>query len=182
MSVDPEAIEVARIRDGAHPGNPIDDAGDDGAKCQLLGATGEVLFARTCGLPVDKRALPGGDGGVDFVAEFLTTHGRGTRVVTIDVKSAQAALFLFIKEPDIVRCADILVLCALDGPKATEKNPNPLRTPRLVGWEHKAVMQLMPVADFGHGQRNYYRAASELRPMSQLSAILALRHKPWAGK
>ena len=178
---DPEVKEVARIRDGAHPDNPIDKQGGDGDQCQLFGVTGEQHFARTFGLPLDKRALPAGDGCADFTILFEIAFGRRERIVTIDVKAAQSAIYLFIKEPDIARCADILVLCALDGPKPKKDEPPPTRTPRLIGWETKSMMQLMPVADFGYG-RNFYRAAAELRPISQLANILATRKAPWVTK
>lgn len=175
MSLEQDIADVARIRKDAHKGgvNPIDAEGCDGDTCNLYGVTAEAYFARCFSLPMDRRALPEGDGGRDFVVSYP----NGT--LTIDVKGAVYPSYLFIREDKIGRCADILVLVALDGPKQEKNKPPVVRTPRLVGWETRDMMLPMPVADFGFG-RNYYRAAAELRPISQLVNFLAARTGPWA--
>jgi hypothetical protein len=160
---DAEAHEVTRTRIDAHEGkNPEKYVADS----ELIGVIGEQFFARTFGLPLDKRGLPRGDGGRDFIVQFPG------RILTIDVKCARKPLYLFIKEKDIDTCADILVLCALDEPRVGPAQP------RLVGWETRGMMSLMPVGTFGHPCPNHFRAASELRPICQLANLLGMRSAP----
>jgi hypothetical protein len=105
---------------------------------------------------VDERILPEGDDHIDFIVKI---NNLGT---TIDVKTAQKAYNLLIKEWEIKECADILVLAEYkDGGI------------NFLGWETKEVMRLMPTKVFSSlGINNFYRHSSKLRPMEHLDEIL----------
>lgn len=122
----------------------------------VLGAKGEIAFATWSGLPADTVVRPYGDKGIDF--RFTV----GGRTLTVDVKAARTPFNLFVKEHEISRCADILVLARVEEDEVW-----------FLGWEHKSMMLVAPRKDFGKDIVNYYRHYSELRPMWQLKKLLA---------
>jgi hypothetical protein len=147
------AKQLGALRQGAHPKGTERFFADPETE-DRLGAKCELAFADMFGFEVDAEARPDGDGGIDFT---LTTHRRD---IVIDVKGARIAHNLLIKEKDIDKCADIIVLGLVRDDVM------------FLGWEHKSIMQLMPVRDFGYGIKNYYRHHSELRPMWQLESLI----------
>ena len=154
------ATELGKQRNGAHPtGTPR--LYDDPNVENVIGVRGEFAFARAFALHIDEQIRPAGDNGVDF---RVTIAGRE---ITIDVKTAQRAPYLLVKEHDIGRCADWIVLACFDRGAVS-----------FIGWETRAVMSLMPVASFGAGIRSHFRARDQLRPMGQLVDLMALRDTP----
>ena len=141
-------------RQAAHPqGTPR--YYDDPNKEDTIGVAGETTFARRYGLEVDERILPDGDGHIDFIVKINNLD------ISIDVKTAQRAYNLLIKEWEIKECADILVLAEYDDGVV-----------KLLGWETKEVMRLMPTKVFSSlGINNFYRHNSRLRPMMHLDEI-----------
>lgn len=142
-------------RQNAHPlGTPR--YYNDPNREDTIGVAGEAAFAKRYNLEVDKRILPKGDKHVDFIVDI-----NGLKL-TVDVKTAQKAYNLLVKQWEMSKCADILVLAEYRKGKI-----------KFLGWETKEIMRLMPVAVFSSLQiKNYYRHKDDLRPMSQLDDLL----------
>jgi len=146
---------LGKKRQAAHPqGTPR--YYNDPNKEDTIGVAGETAFAERYSLKVDERILPEGDDHIDFIVKINNSE------ITIDVKTAQKAYNLLIKEWEIKECADILVLAEYkDG------------AINFLGWETKEVMRLMPTKVFSSlGINNFYRHNSKLRPMQHLDEIL----------
>ena len=127
----------------------------------FVGVWGEMHFARAFGLSYTLETATkqyAGDGGIDFKISV------GGVVLTIDIKTSENALHLMVKEHDIERCADLLVLAQYTRKLVT-----------FLGWETAGMMATMPVGEITPGYPHYFRAASELRSMSQLVNIMARR-------
>jgi hypothetical protein len=150
-----EAEQLGKQRQDAHPKGTKRYYSDPN-KEDVIGVAGEIAFANRYDLEVDKRILPEGDGHIDFTVKI---NGKNR---TIDVKTAQLPYNLFIKEWEINKCADILVL-------AQHKDGNI----KFLGWETKKVMQKMPKKVFSSlNITNYYKKASELRSMEELDKLI----------
>lgn len=143
---------IAEIREIAHAGQKSSRPLSDGY--EYIGLLGEFVFAQKFGFPIDLSIKPMGDGRKDFT----------TSVGTLDVKTARKAYNL-LREVDKDH-ADILVLA---------QYYDDLDWIRLVGWEYDLEMAKCPYRDFGYGIINYYKSASELRPMEELERLLANR-------
>jgi hypothetical protein len=156
-SAQEEIRRVALIRHNAHstPGHAY---GPDPLLLHEIGVAGEEEFAKVMGLSMDKRGLPRGDGGRDFEVQMPAG------LLTIDVKTYQKPGHILIKEWDIERCADILVLCGW----------KPGNVVTLIGWDTFYAIERSPVKDFGYG-RNFARHAKYLRPIVDLREILSHR-------
>lgn len=141
-------------RQEIHAKNTTERFYEDPTQENTTGALGEAAFSRVTGLPMNTEFKAEGDGGIDFVF-----HLRGRRI-TIDVKSALKPKYLLLKE-GTRKAADIFVLCGVSG-----------RSSVFLGWEHKSIMLLMPVRDFGKGIRSHYRRPNALRPMWQLYELI----------
>ena len=148
---------LGKKRQEAHPqGTPR--YYNDPNKEDTIGVAGETAFAKRYGLKVDERILPEGDDHIDFIVKINNFD------ISIDVKTAQKAYNLLIKEWEIKECADILVLA--------EYNDGIIK---FLGWETKEVMRLMPTKVFSSlGINNFYRHQSKLRLMEHLDEILKL--------
>jgi len=118
-----------------------------------------LAFSKLSGLSVDRQLRKNGDKGIDFMIPF----GNSTKLVSLDVKGARKALHLLVKDYEIQRCADILVLASVNGNIVS-----------LLGWEHKCVMERMPKRRFGYELLNYYRRFELLRPMCQLTGMMKM--------
>lgn len=156
-----EAKALGEARQGAHVKNGSPRFFDDPNEEDTIGVVAELAFAQRFGLEVDRNLYENGDGQSDFKVVI------SNRLLTIDVKGARKPYNLLIKEKDINVCADIVVLARIEGSNNVS----------LLGWEHKSIMKLMPVKDFGFGIRNYYRHHTQLRSMSQLACLLNMRGK-----
>lgn len=164
------ANRIAWARNKSHEGaasNTLFDASgltDDQKVAQhraFVGVWGEMHFARAFGLPYTYEAATeqyAGDGGIDFTVWF-----RGVPR-TIDIKTSESPQNLLIKERDIERCADLLVLALYNRKVLT-----------FLGWETAGIMAAMPISELTPGHPNYFRPVSELRPMGQLVNLLAQR-------
>jgi hypothetical protein len=154
-----DAKDIGRQRQAAHPqGTPryYDDPNTE----DTIGVAGELAFAKKYGLEIDDSIRPEGDGHVDFKVNINGNE------VTVDVKTAQKAYNLLVKEWEIKDCADILVLA--------ERGPND--EIKFLGWETKDIMKVMPKKIFSSlGIVNYYRHRDKLRPMFQLDDLLGKR-------
>jgi len=165
VSFDRRTIEIADARGATH-----DDSDptyyNDPKIVNRLGVAGELEFADFFGLDYDvaeHTQHPEGDGGIDFTV-YLTKHRYR---LTIDVKTALKPYYLLLKEQQIGRGAQVLVLYGYDLKSEAAY---------FVGWEWRREMATMPVRTFGrHKQRNFYRARAELRPLAELCALMALR-------
>lgn len=143
--------DLGKKRQAAHP-NGTRRFFDDPNIEDTIGVAGEAAFAQKYSLSLDESIRPDGDGHVDFV----------TPIGTIDVKTARKPFNLLIKEWEIERSADIIVLAKF----------NSVQDIVFLGWATRQEMATMPIKDFGYGIRNYYRHASSLRPMSELDTML----------
>lgn len=148
----PTPEDVARVRRESKRGGPNSTWDAD-----LIGAMGEIAFAKAFGFEVDMTPRPDGDNGVDFV------FWRKGKRKTIDVKTASKPVYLLVTRDAMRNSADILVLGAYDRGEVT-----------FLGWETKGIMATMPVADFGLGpdKPSHFRLASELRTMGQFCNYL----------
>lgn len=153
--IDQEIKSLGEKRQNAHP-NGTPRYYDDPNIEDTIGVRGEAAFAKRYNLNVDKRILPEGDDHIDFIVEV------NNQKVSIDLKTAQKAYNLLIKEWEIDKCADILVLA-----EYTNGEIN------FLGWETKEIMKLMPKKVFSRlNIKNHYRHKNDLRPMSQLDRLL----------
>jgi hypothetical protein len=163
VDVDPEEAErIAQWRHKASSGGIGDiKFGGDPIEAGFTGALGELGFSAWSGLPMPPLRIDG-DGGVDFRVLFAR------REITIDIKtSARARPDLLLPLSRLTKgSAEWLVL-------ARKLNKCQVQ---LLGWEHKSVIALMPVHDWGNRDRPVYvRPAYQLRPMNQLGYLLGLR-------
>ena len=151
-----KAKTIGEQRQSAHPQGTPRYYKDPNAE-DIIGVAGELAFAKEYGLQIDDSIRPEGDGHVDFE---ITINGVEA---TIDVKTAQKAYNLLIKEWEIEECADIFVLAEYE----SDENI------KFLGWETKDVMKMMPKKIFSSlGIKNYYRHWTQLRPMNQLDELL----------
>jgi hypothetical protein len=114
---------------------------------EYVGVAGEVAFAEEFGLDVDTTPRPYGNGGVDFTLP----------IGTVDVKCYRKPYHL-LREVDKPH-ADILVLAGFDDSTGGA---------RLIGWEFDNEMVQCPTRDFGYGIVSYYKAAGQLKAISEL--------------
>ena len=125
----------------------------------IIGISVELAFEKRYGLLMDRSLKPYGDDHVDFRFKW-----RG-HDVTLDVKGARKPYNLLIKEWEIEKAAKITVLAGFNDFKVW-----------FIGWEFRDIMATMPIKVFHWGGiRNYYRHASELRPMEKLEQMLKER-------
>ena len=152
--------EIGKQRQDAHPygtkryyENPYTE--------DIIGIIGEKKFGNKYNLKVDIGIRPKGDKHIDFKVSIMC---NGIEYIkTIDVKTAQKAFNLLVKEQDIKKCADILVL-------AEYINDDQIN---LVGWESKKEMQIMPKKIFSSlGYINHYKHRTKLRSMNRLDLLL----------
>tara|TARA_R110000765_G_scaffold331200_4_gene422015 strand:+ start:387 stop:902 length:516 start_codon:yes stop_codon:yes gene_type:complete len=126
-----------------------------------IGIAGELKFAERYGLKIDDSIRPDGDGHVDFMVGVTIKDKDYT--ISIDVKTAQKAYNLLIKDFEIAVCSDILVLAMYKEGEVT-----------LLGWETRPVMAKQPTKVFSSlGINNYYLSKSKLRTMEALDEIMA---------
>lgn len=118
-----------------------------------VGLSGEFAFGEFCGIFPDTKLRPEGDKGVDFTVPLA---------FTVDVKTARKPYNLIHEEGKPM--ADIYVLAGYN---------EETRKATLIGWEFGATLAKKPVKEFGHGVRNHFIPAKELRPMDDLKARLA---------
>jgi hypothetical protein len=143
--------QLGMCRQAAHPNGTPRFFGDKDLE-DCIGIAGEIAFAKKFNLIIDTTIRPEGDGHVDFK----------TSIGTIDVKTARKAFNLLVKEWEMPKCADILVLAKFNDYLDIE----------FLGWETKEKMATMQIKDFGYGIRNYYRNRVLLKPIEELEKML----------
>lgn len=149
---------------------------DDPLVTDYMGNRGEYELKRRYGLKMNTDNQPQGDGGIDF-RFFLKGKPR-----TIDVKTSPTPFNLLVKEADIRRCAEFLVLAYLD------KDPNNLLVPDqegdrvvLLGWENPCILQTSVPKVFHPGSnlekpiKSYHRPWHQLRAMWQFTFLMEER-------
>jgi len=146
------------VRQQAHSHNGTRRFFEDENTEDIIGVTAEIAFGKWSGLEPDLEVRPNGDGCKDFL---IKVNGRK---ISIDIKAARKAFNLLLKQKDGLRSADILVLAKVDGDLVS-----------FLGWEHKSMMLVSPVKDFGYGILNHYRSKDDLRPMRQLLDLIKRR-------
>lgn len=146
-----EAIALGKQRQNIHINNSSRRFFKDKNEEDIIGITGELAFEKLFKLPMDRSLYENGDDHVDFSYKYKDKN------VTIDVKTARKAFNILIKEWEINKAADIIVLCQFDNFKI-----------KFLGWESLKVMKTMPVKDFGYGIKNYYRNIKDCRSMDEL--------------
>jgi len=156
-----EAIEIGKGRQGIHPNGTVRFFADPNVE-DIMGVKAEMAFSQLTGIPMDKNLYEQGDGCIDFMVPF----GDSNELVSLDVKGAKTPYNLFVKEPDIKRCSEIVVLARVEENKVW-----------FLGWEHKSMMSLMPKRDFGYGIVNYFRSFKAIRPMRQLVEMIEMGKK-----
>ena len=136
--------EIADQRSDSHIGHESQRIlGEDH---DLVGVSGETIFAKYFGLKINDEIKPEGDDGVDFLLGLN---------FTVDVKTARNPYNLIVEVGKPV--ADIYVLADYnDG------------DPYLLGWEWGKNLSQDPTRDFGYGVINHYIPAEELRSLDEL--------------
>ena len=117
------------------------------------GAQVELAFEEVSGLPMDRRLLVSGDGGIDFHGLF---HGKP---VTIDVKGFVKPKHLAVKVEimENSKSADIFVLAGVLGDKVS-----------FLGWATREMVRSARIFDLGYGLMSYNLPAASLYPMEEL--------------
>lgn len=153
MLVD-NSLVLGSERQNAHP-NGTPRYYNDPNKEDIIGIAGEIAFGNRYNLKIDDSIRPNGDNHIDFKIE------HNGRIITFDVKTANKAYNLLIKEWEINVCADVLVLA--------EYNEGNIK---FLGWESKREMAKQPVKVFSSlGIRNYYKHRDLLNNMSRLDTF-----------
>lgn len=154
-----DAEYLGKLRQGAHTNSPSKRLYKDKNLEHIIGITGEIKFGERYNLKPDLEIRPNGDGGVDFKVKF-----NDKTIVTIDIKTSQKAWCLLVKEWEINKCSDILVLCKYNGENDVE----------FLGWTTKKVMKQQPTKVFSSlNINNYYLHNSELNKMEMLDLLFS---------
>ena len=144
MLEEAELTEIADQRSGSHIGHESQRI--LGENHDLVGVSGEAIFAKYFGLKMNDDIKPEGDDGIDFLLGLN---------FSVDVKTARKPFNLLLEVGKPV--ADIYVLADYnDG------------DPYLLGWEWGKILSQAPTRDFGFGVINHYIPAEELRSLDEL--------------
>ena len=136
--------EIADQRTGSHIGHQSQRILGDNH--DLVGVSGETIFAKYFGLKINDDIKPEGDDGIDFLLGLN---------FSVDVKTARKPYNLLLEVGKPV--ADIYVLADFnDG------------DPYLLGWQWGIILSQAPSKDFGYGVINHYIPVEELRSMNEL--------------
>lgn len=130
---------------------------------ELVGVMGEMAFSFYSGLPIDETQRMNGDGGSDFT--FRLREGSFNKIISIDVKTAQRAKYLVVREGHIR--SHIYVLA--------EARPLESCRVNLKGWAgYKDVLKANKDDGtiFGFGISNYYIHSADLRTMDGLLRLI----------
>ena len=136
--------EIADQRSDSHIGHESQRI--LGENHDLVGVSGEAIFAKYFGLKMNDENKPEGDDGIDFLLGLN---------FSVDVKTARKPFNLLLEVGKPV--ADIYVLADYnDG------------DPYLLGWEWGKNLENAPSKDFGYGVINHYIPSEKLRSMNEL--------------
>lgn len=150
------AKELGKQRQNAHPNGTKRYYKDENTE-DIIGIAGEIAFANRYGLSPDLEIRPNGDNHIDFKIEI-----NDSIVKTIDVKTAQKAYNLLVKQWEMDKASDILVL-------AEYKNENCIN---FLGWTTKKIMKQQPIKIFSSlGIKNYFLHKNKLNKMEELDLV-----------
>lgn len=124
-----------------------------------IGVQAEIAFCKMTGLRRNSFIMRGGDGGVDMVASIMLSG----RMVKIDVKGYRKPFNLLLKEHEIARVADILVLAQVESDYVT-----------FLGWDWGLRLVACPKKDFGIGELSHYKPREDLEPIDDLLELLGV--------
>lgn len=151
MDLELTAERLGRIRSEGHikarnnrPGLKCEG---DGLREDIVGAAGELAFARCTGYAVEARILAGGDNGIDF-------H---TALGTVDVKTFMKPYNLLVLPKDIEHIADFIFL----GQYFTDT-----KAATLIGYATRDEIVGASQKDFGYGA-SYFIPAARLHPVKE---------------
>ena len=117
------ATRRAELMLAKHDTSPSSRPMSDGY--ELVGAYGEIVWARMHGLPDPRLEQTGGDGGRDFIHRVCTDQG-GTKPISVDVKTARKAFYLIVPVGQVR--ADVYVLAAyIEGAQSSPRI-------KFIGW------------------------------------------------
>ena len=151
--------KIGKMRQDAHP-EGTERYYKDPNKEDTIGVAGEIAFAKRYGLSIDERILPEGDGHIDFCIDF-----NGEKI-TFDIKTAIKAYNLLIKEWEIDKCADVLVLAQYSPETTEDENEGDVV---FLGWASRKTMASQPKDVFSSlGIWNYYLHFSKLNSMERI--------------
>ena len=139
-----DLTEIADQRSDSHIGHESQRI--LGENHDLVGVSGEAIFAKYFGLKINDDIKPEGDDGIDFLLGLN---------FSVDVKTARKPYNLLLEVGKPV--ADIYVLADFnDG------------DPYLLGWQWGIILSQAPSKDFGDGVINHFIPVEELRSMNEL--------------
>ena len=134
---------------------------------EVIGAYGEIVWARFHGLPDPKWQNSGSDGGKDFVHRVYT-DGGGIKPVRVDVKTSQKGDYLLVPVGQIR--SDVYVLAHYIQPPEAYAG-----CPRITfrGWALASDVRDAPTRRFhSQGPINHNIKAEDLRRMETLERRL----------
>ena len=131
---------------------------EDISKEHFIGLLGEFAFAERYGLEVDVKIRPKGDNYRDFIVRL-----NDQKTITLDVKTSQKAQFIFVKEWEIKKCSDILILAKIF---------YETKEVQFIGWTTKKIMTQQPKKLFSHlNITSHYLERTKLNPMEDLDYL-----------
>lgn len=124
----------------------------------IVGLLGEVAFGEKYNLEADLKFRPKGDNHIDFKIKI-----NNEKVVTLDVKTTTNPSKILIKEWEINKCSDILIL-------AHYLNETDIK---FVGWTTKKIMKQQPkeVTSPILKITNYFLYKKDLKDMNLLDHL-----------
>lgn len=134
---------------------------------EVIGAYGEIVWARSHGLPDPKWQDSGSDGGKDFMHRVHTDDG-GTKRVRLDVKTSAKGDYLLVPVKQVR--SDVYVLAHYVEPQEAYAG-----CPRITfrGWALASDIRDAPTRRFhSQGPINHNIKAENLRPMKTLERRL----------
>ena len=125
---------------------------------QYVGLMGELTVSRFLGVPVDERALIGGDGGVDFVV-----NQRKLQVKTNTTTAGTKYLYFSDRASFDPAKVDIGILCV----------PRSMTCVEMVGWMYARRFWNVDcqTVSFGHGPVYAMHPKHLLSPFDLLAAV-----------
>lgn len=150
------AVNLGIARQQAHSNGTKRYYSDENRE-DIIGLSGEIAFGKKYNLNPDLKIRPNGDNHIDFKIKI-----NDDKIITLDVKTAQKAYNLLIKEWEIDKCSDILILAQFHNEEDIE----------FLGWSTKKEMKNQPKKIFSSlNINNYYLHKNKLKPMDLLDYL-----------
>lgn len=130
----------------------------------IIGCAGEMAFELATGLEMDRRQLPYGDEGWDFVIP-AGTHSDVSTPVDVKTRSVTVGWYgeprFFLKDKDLYKDCDLFVFVLMD----RTSDFTPLPRVRIAGWIEQYLVRAA-----AKGRTKGYDLSWELK-LSQLAPI-----------